>query len=672
MNLSTHFRTTARLRRASFIGGFAGVLVLVALVVNCQRPVASSRSAGAAPAPVDLNVVALGNLRGNKTPSQTETRLAEFLFGTEPESPLGLLKPTSIAIDGDAMLICDPAQGAVFRFDCSAGTMKPFRTNPDLQRPNAIESSGDGEWLICDVGASVVLRLDARGSELGRYTNGDESFRPADVVRVNDEVWVANSPMHRIEVFDFAGGAHRRSIGSRGSEPGQFGFPLGMAIGPDGRVYVADSLNHRVQVLDPDGTARGVVGKPGDRVGSFGRPKDVAVAADGTVFVVDASSQRVHAFDATGRVITAFGEPPGGKNDLCLPAGIAVSTGYAGDRSALPPHFLPDCHVFVTEQIRSPGVRVFAWRRPPDWRAPTFPPRAGAGEDRRQWPATNPHWSAEGCTHCHADGSGKLEKIAASEVDRTCVSCHDGVRAHAEAHPIGRKGRTEFASVPDGWPLNQDRLSCLTCHDVQRHCDTAATRPEQNSAMLRGPTVERRLDFCTNCHTPSESWRINPHRQLAADGTMRSETCGFCHSATPAISPDGRRSHDPGLRASASGVCLGCHAPHWDYFPGGHLDRPVTEEIRRRLIAREFAGANEMNGEARTAEFETAVRDSGRRPQFLPLAEDRVACYTCHNPHERGLFPSESPMGRMALNESDAGLQLRSNRTDLCQSCHSK
>lgn len=43
-------------------------------------------------------------------------------------------------------------------------------------------------------------------------------------------------------------------IGGRGSEPGLFTWPRGIAVGPDNSIVVADSSNHRVQVFDENGT----------------------------------------------------------------------------------------------------------------------------------------------------------------------------------------------------------------------------------------------------------------------------------------------------------------------------------------------------------------------------------------------------------------------------------
>lgn len=42
-------------------------------------------------------------------------------------------------------------------------------------------------------------------------------------------------------------------LGGRGSEPGSFTWPRGIAVGPDSSIVVADSSNHRVQVFDANG-----------------------------------------------------------------------------------------------------------------------------------------------------------------------------------------------------------------------------------------------------------------------------------------------------------------------------------------------------------------------------------------------------------------------------------
>ena len=110
-------------------------------------------------------------------------------------------------------------------------------------------------------------------------------------------------------------------IGSAGSGQGRFLSPHGLAIAPDGSIYVADSNNHRVVKLDAVGRyvkAFGTwSGEPpnGDFFnpdwnpppGTFYEPWDVAIAPDGSVYVADLWNSRVQKFDEEGNFVTMWG-----------------------------------------------------------------------------------------------------------------------------------------------------------------------------------------------------------------------------------------------------------------------------------------------------------------------------------------------------------------------------
>jgi len=62
---------------------------------------------------------------------------------------------------------------------------------------------------------------------------------------------VVENGNHRVQVLRYSDGAHVRTIGSKGSDNGQFNRPQGgIAIDSDGRIVVVDTNNHRVQVLE--------------------------------------------------------------------------------------------------------------------------------------------------------------------------------------------------------------------------------------------------------------------------------------------------------------------------------------------------------------------------------------------------------------------------------------
>lgn len=116
-----------------------------------------------------------------------------------------------------------------------------------------------------------------------------------------------------------------KTWGGEGTAPGRFRNPIGIAYG-NGRVYVADSLNHRIQVFDPDGRFIRRIAVPDQ-----GRPMNIAVR-DGKVYVADYWNDDVLIFGADGALERTVGTPgragaAPGRFDS--PAGVAV--GPKGD-----------------------------------------------------------------------------------------------------------------------------------------------------------------------------------------------------------------------------------------------------------------------------------------------------------------------------------------------------
>jgi uncharacterized protein (TIGR03663 family) len=126
------------------------------------------------------------------------------------------------------------------------------------------------------------------------------------------------------------------SWGSQGAAPGQFTDPRGVAVDGEGRVYVADGNNHRIQVFDPDGQFITQWGSQGVGPGQFQEPWGVAVDQDGNVYVADTWNHRLQKFDSEGRFLLqwgTFGDTQGAivgqESVLYGPRDIAVDS--AGD-----------------------------------------------------------------------------------------------------------------------------------------------------------------------------------------------------------------------------------------------------------------------------------------------------------------------------------------------------
>ncbi len=122
--------------------------------------------------------------------------------------------------------------------------------------------------------------------------------------------------------------------GTNGTETGQFDLPHGIAVGPDGTVFVADTDNHRVQAFGPSGAFVRAWGSNGTGNAQFRSPEGIAVGVDGTVYVADTSNNRIQRFSPDGTYLGQWGGSGFGNSQFSVPTAVAVNpagTVYVAD-----------------------------------------------------------------------------------------------------------------------------------------------------------------------------------------------------------------------------------------------------------------------------------------------------------------------------------------------------
>lgn len=139
-----------------------------------------------------------------------------------------------------------------------------------------------------------------KGSAPGQFND------PTGIAIAHDEVFVADSRNGRIQVFDL-NGKFNREFGRPGDGPGELGRPMNLTISGN-ELYVPEYFNDRIQVFGLDGSPKRIIGKPGIGPGQFSAPGGVAVTASGNVLVADFYNHRVQLLKPDGTFIRQWGE----------------------------------------------------------------------------------------------------------------------------------------------------------------------------------------------------------------------------------------------------------------------------------------------------------------------------------------------------------------------------
>ena len=239
-------------------------------------------------------------------------------------------------------------------------------TEASLDSPHGIAVGSDGSIYIADTANNRIRKVNADGTittvagtgargysgDGGLATAADLNLPRGIAVGSDSAIYIADTYNHRIRKVDPNGIITTVAGTGAGGYSGDGGLaiatdlslPRGIAVGPDGTIYIADTGNRRIRKVSQDGTLYTVAGSgqansTGDGGSALGAgfisPRGVALGPDGALFVLDAGrswgSGSIRKIDPDG-VITRVT----GSTQLRYPQGMAVAsdgTIYIADNS---------------------------------------------------------------------------------------------------------------------------------------------------------------------------------------------------------------------------------------------------------------------------------------------------------------------------------------------------
>jgi DNA-binding beta-propeller fold protein YncE len=182
--------------------------------------------------------------------------------------------------------------------------------------------SEDRVFLICR-GDHPIIVYDRKGNFLGSWGEGEFTYRTHGITVGPDEMlYCTDDGNHTVRKFTPDGkllmtlgtmdtpadtGYDGRDYMTITRAGGPFNRPTNLAVGSKGDLYVSDGYgNCRVHRFSPTGTLERSWGAPGTGPGQFYLPHGIAVAADGRVFVCDRENDRIQIFTPDGEYLTEW------------------------------------------------------------------------------------------------------------------------------------------------------------------------------------------------------------------------------------------------------------------------------------------------------------------------------------------------------------------------------
>ena len=264
--------------------------------------------------------------------SPFQVQVFQLAQGTHVKTIGGLNHPRQLAVsDSREIVVAEIESNCVSVFDREGRKLRSFgdqgSADMKLVDPRGVALLSDNTVLVAAGHCVKKFRMDGTFiASVSSKGSGKLQFHSPWAVTADErgkKIYVCDTQNHEIQVLNFDLSYHS-SFGSHGTGPQQFDYPYGIAIDSHQNVFVADFGNHRVKVFNSEVRFQYQIKQRGAGMEELNYPVSVCIDRDDNVYVLEFHKCCVSIFNSKGDFIKSFGRPGNEAGEFHNPYGIAV------------------------------------------------------------------------------------------------------------------------------------------------------------------------------------------------------------------------------------------------------------------------------------------------------------------------------------------------------------
>jgi DNA-binding beta-propeller fold protein YncE len=218
-------------------------------------------------------------------------------FGENGTKPGELSFPYGIGVTGEGqILVADMYNGNISVFTPNGSFLHYFGTPLDIKSPAGL-AVADGRVYVTDVARHKVIVFDETGEKIFEFGNEGDApgqFRSPNAIAVSGMyVAVSDTGNDRIQIFNRLGTLIQEISDADGRK---FVNPRGIGFTSRGEFFAVNNLTHQTFMFNPSGDLQHVIGKLGQGQGENFLPNGLFVDDQGRIYITDTTNRRVNVY----------------------------------------------------------------------------------------------------------------------------------------------------------------------------------------------------------------------------------------------------------------------------------------------------------------------------------------------------------------------------------------